>query len=318
MRLLGHRRASGTGCLGPVGLRDDRAGSGWRRWRGSCEVRPGRRRSVKVGIEAAGHYHRPLLTPRRGRPAGRCWSSTRPCHRAASGAGQAQGQDRRDRPARRSPSWCWPAAAARSRTGPLVLGELAAWSAHRTRRVATRTATKNQLLGQLDRSLPGADAGVARRAGHQGRPAGRGPSSPTRPGWPRWAAPGSSGSPRPAALQIRAAGRRRGWSRPPATRCPPATPRSPAQSWPPTCTLLADLDAQVAAAEATLAGLLPSSPFAPLTSVPGWGVVRAGTTAPRSATRPGWPGHRQVYRAVGLYPMQYESAGKRRDGVDQP
>jgi len=33
--------------------------------------------------------------------------------------------------------------------------ELAAWSAHRTRRVETRTATKNQLLGQLDRSFPG-------------------------------------------------------------------------------------------------------------------------------------------------------------------
>jgi len=39
--------------------------------------------------------------------------------------------------------------------------------------------------------------------------------------------------------------------------------------------LLADLDAQVAAADAELARLLPASPFATLTSVPGWGVVRA-------------------------------------------
>ena len=39
--------------------------------------------------------------------------------------------------------------------------------------------------------------------------------------------------------------------------------------------LLADLDAQVAAAETKMAHLLPSSPFATLTSVPGWGVVRA-------------------------------------------
>jgi hypothetical protein len=38
---------------------------------------------------------------------------------------------------------------------PLVLGELTAWSAHRTGRVAIRTATKNQLLGHLDRSFPG-------------------------------------------------------------------------------------------------------------------------------------------------------------------
>ncbi len=29
------------------------------------------------------------------------------------------------------------------------------WSTHRSRRVATRTATKNQLLGQLDRCFPG-------------------------------------------------------------------------------------------------------------------------------------------------------------------
>jgi transposase len=36
-----------------------------------------------------------------------------------------------------------------------VLGQLRAWTAHRTRRVATRTATKNQLLGQLVRAFPG-------------------------------------------------------------------------------------------------------------------------------------------------------------------
>lgn len=36
-----------------------------------------------------------------------------------------------------------------------VLTELTAWSAHRTRRVAVRTATKNQLLGQLHRTFPG-------------------------------------------------------------------------------------------------------------------------------------------------------------------
>jgi transposase len=35
------------------------------------------------------------------------------------------------------------------------IGELTAWATHRTRRVEVRTATKNQLLGQLDRSFPG-------------------------------------------------------------------------------------------------------------------------------------------------------------------
>ena len=39
-----------------------------------------------------------------------------------------------------------------------------------------------------------------------------------------------------------------------------------------------------------------------------------GTTAAHSATRPGSP-PRQVYRTAGLNPIQYESAGKRRDSV---
>jgi hypothetical protein len=38
--------------------------------------------------------------------------------------------------------------------GVSVLGELTAWAGHRHRRVVTRTATKNQLLGQLDRCFP--------------------------------------------------------------------------------------------------------------------------------------------------------------------
>jgi hypothetical protein len=41
-------------------------------------------------------------------------------------------------------------------TAPVsTLGELTGWAAHRHRRVVTRTATKNQLLGQLDRCFPG-------------------------------------------------------------------------------------------------------------------------------------------------------------------
>ena len=39
-----------------------------------------------------------------------------------------------------------------------ALVELAAWVAHRRRRVAVRTATKNQLTGQVDRCFPGLGA----------------------------------------------------------------------------------------------------------------------------------------------------------------
>jgi transposase len=78
--------------------------------------------------------------------------------------------------------------------------------------------------------------------------------------------------------------------------------------------LLADLDAQIAAADSELARLLPVSPFRPLTTVPGWAVVRASGYGAGLGDPARWPGPRQVYRAAGLSPMQYESAGKRRDG----
>ena len=37
----------------------------------------------------------------------------------------------------------------------MLIDELAAWAHDRSRRVLTRTATKNQLLSQLDRAFPG-------------------------------------------------------------------------------------------------------------------------------------------------------------------
>ena len=78
--------------------------------------------------------------------------------------------------------------------------------------------------------------------------------------------------------------------------------------------LLTELDDQIAADESAMAGLLPATPFATLITVPGWGMVRAGNYGAAVGDPDRWPGHRQLYRASGLSPMQYESAGKRRDG----
>ncbi len=65
----------------------------------------------------------------------------------------------------------------------------------------------------------------------------------------------------------------------------------------------------------TWLGLLPASPFAPLLSVPGWGPVRAGNYGGALGDPARFDNHRQVYRTAGLNPIQYESAGKRRDSV---
>jgi transposase len=75
---------------------------------------------------------------------------------------------------------------------------------------------------------------------------------------------------------------------------------------------VADLEEQIAQAEAELAELVPASPFRTLTSVPGWGVIRAAAYGAAVGDPTRWPGPGQLYRASGLSPMQYESAGRRR------
>ena len=60
---------------------------------------------------------------------------------------------------------------------------------------------------------------------------------------------------------------------------------------------------------------MPLSPFAPLLTVPGWGPVRAGNYGGALGDPARFDNPRQIYRTAGLNPIQYESAGKRRDSV---
>jgi transposase len=48
--------------------------------------------------------------------------------------------------------------------------------------------------------------------------------------------------------------------------------------------------------------------------VPGWGTVRVAAYAAAVGDPARWPSARQVYRAAGLTPTVYASAGRRRDG----
>jgi transposase len=178
--------------------------------------------------------------------------------------------------------------------------------------VQTRTATKNQLLGKLDRSFPGLTLAlpdvlgtkvgrlVAEHFADPKRLAGLGASR-----FIRFAAGRGLQVRRPVAERLVGAARN-------ALPMPDAMVARRVLA--PDLALLADLDTQVAEAETQMAGLLPRTPFATLTTAPGWGIVRAGNYGAAIGDPARWPGSRQIYRASGLSPMQYESAGRRRDG----
>jgi transposase len=118
-----------------------------------CAVVPGA--AVKVGVEAAGHYHRPLLGSGLW-PAG--WELVELSPARVSEQRRVQGRrrvktDAIDLEAITELVLAGHGVPVRARAAGVT--ELAGWAMHRSRRVQTRTATKNQLLAQLDRCFPG-------------------------------------------------------------------------------------------------------------------------------------------------------------------
>lgn len=276
------------------------------------EMLPSPHAAVKVGIEAAGHYHRPLLTARAW-PCGWEVLELNPAHVTE----QRRVQGRRRVKTDAIDLEAITELVLTGRGTPVtardqVIGELSAWSSHRTRRVATRTATKNQLLSQLDRCFPGLTLALPDVLGTKvGRLVASEFADPHRltamgvTRFIRFAGHRGLQVRRPVAERIMDAAR---------NALPTPDALVARQVLAADLGLLIDLETQVAAAETAIADLLPASPFATLTSVPGWGLVRAGNYGAAVGDPHRWPGHRQLYRASGLSPMQYESAGKRRDG----
>jgi transposase len=268
--------------------------------------------SVRVGIEAAGHYHRPLLAPSAW-PTGWLVMELNPAHVGEQRRVQGRRRVKTDAIDLDAITELVLAGRGYSVAGrDEVIGELTAWAAHRTRRVAVRTATKNQLLGQLDRSFVGLTLVLPDVLGTRvGRLVAEHFADPRR-----LAALGTTrfirfSSARGVQVRQPIADRLVGAARD-ALAMPDAVVAR--QVLAADLVLLADLDTQIETAEAQLKRLLPDSTFATLTSTPGWGIVRASNYAAAVGDPTRWPGHRQLYRASGLSPTQYESAGKRRDG----
>ena len=195
----------------------------------------------------------------------------------------------------------------------IVLTELTAWSAHRTGRVALRTATKNQLLGQLDRSFPGLTIALPDVLGTKiGRLVASEFADPARlvalgaSRFIRFGATRGLQIRKPLADKVVQAAR----DALPTADAPVAREVLAAD-----LALLADLETQIEQATAQLARLVPLSPFAPLLTVPGWASVRVGNYGGALGDPSRFDNYRQIYRTAGLNPIQYESAGKRRDSV---
>jgi transposase len=276
-----------------------------------CAVLPAA--AVKVGVEAAGHYHRPLLGSGVW-PAG--WevlelSPARVAEQRRVLGRRRLKTDAIDLEAITELVLAGHGVPVTARSAAVT--ELTGWAMHRSRRVQTRTAIKNQLLVQLDRCFPGVTLAlpdvlgtkigclVAAEFADPHRLAALGVTR-----FVRFAANRGLRVRRSAADRLVAAAR---------NALPAQEAVVAGQVLADDLVLLADLDAQIAAAEAQMARLLPDTPFARLISVPGWAVVRAGNYAAAVGDPGRWPGARQLYRASGLSPAQYESAGRRRDGT---
>lgn len=268
---------------------------------------------VRVGIEAAGHYHQPLMKPSSW-PAGWVLVELNPAH--VTEQRRVQGRRRVKTDAIDLEAITELVLAGRGSPvtdRAVVLGELAAWVGHRSRRIEARTALKNQLLGQLDRAFPGLTLALPDVLGTKvGRLVAEHFTDPTR-----LTSLGESRFIRFAAtrgliVQRRVAGRVVAAAREALPTPDAVVAREIVAN---DLRMLNVLDQQAAQAEDHLSLLLPQTPFAVLTSVPGWATIRASAYGAAIGDPGRWPGPKQIYRAAGLSPMQYESAGKRRDGA---
>lgn len=268
---------------------------------------------VKVGVEAAGHYHQPLLTPASW-PTGWELLELNPAHvteqRRVQGRRRVK-TDAIDLEAITELVLAGQGAPVTERAE--VIGELAAWVRHRSRRVEARSALKNQLLGQLDRAFPGLTLALPDVLGTKvGRLVAEHFADPARLAslgearFVRFAATRGLQVRRPTATRLVASAREAL-----STRDAAVAREIVAND----LQMLMVLDQQVIEAEDHLRALLPRTPLAILTTVPGWATVRASAYGAAIGDPCRWPGPRQIYRAAGLSPMQYESAGKRRDGA---
>lgn len=267
----------------------------------------------RVGVEAAGHYHRTVVA--RLRAAGVEVVELNPAQVKEARAQQLLRRlksDERDlgamaelliRGAGRLPQ-----------VRDEAMATQVAWVAHRRRKVAAHVALSNQVQGHLDLVFPGLGACFDGILGTKaGRVLVRELADPDRmrrlgiEGLVRFVGHRGVQLRRPKAEQLLGAARVA--LRLPAADCAPVARLLAADM-----TLLDALDLEIDRAETALAGVLGSTPAGVLTSLPGVGVVRASSYGAAIGDPERFPNAAAAYRASGLVPAEYSSAGRSRGG----
>lgn len=268
---------------------------------------------VEVGVEAAGHYHRPV-TASSMLPADWTLVELNPSHvteqRRVLGKRGIK-TDQVDLAAMFDLLVAGRGLVVAARSD--ALAQLQAWTAMRHRRITAVIAVKNQLLGQMDRAFPGASRCVAgslldTKVGRLVIAEFTDPVRLARLGverFRRFAAAREVLVSRKVAERFVTAAR---------AALPLDGAATARQLLAADLELLQRLEDHADEAEDRIAQLLPATPFAVLTTTPGWATVRAGRYGAALGEPARWPTARQVYRASGLTPKTYESAGKRYDG----
>jgi transposase len=267
----------------------------------------------RVGVEAAGHYHRTVVA--RLRAAGVEVVELNPAQVKEARAQQLLRRlksDERDlgamaelmiRGAGRLPQ-----------VRDDAMATQVAWVAHRRRKVAAHVALSNQIQGHLDLVFSGLGAcfdGILTTKA--GRVLVRELADPDRmrrlgvEGLVGFVARRGVQLRRPKAEQLLEAARV-------ALRLPVAERAPVAALLAGDVALLDALDFEIDRAEAALADVLASTPAGVLISLPGVGVVRASAYGAAIGDPDRFPNAAAAYRASGLVPAEYSSAGRSRGG----
>lgn len=268
--------------------------------------------SLRIGVEVAGHYHRPMLArlaaahdtvelgpaqvkaAREAQGSAKIKTDLRDCAAIIDLVIHGMGWSPQQRDA--------------------AMTQQLAWTALRARRVKARTALSNQLLGTLDLVFPGLDGCfdslLATRIGNVLLEHLTDPD--------QMLALGIAGlqefaSEHGVRLQTRKAQQLTDAAQA-ALRLSTAERACRAAVLATDVTLLAALNADITQAETELALVLPTTPAHVLSSLPGVAVVRASNYGAALGDPLRFAGHEQAYRIAGLHPTTYDSAGRDRGG----